>query len=118
MYVHTHTYTHTHTHTHTHTYTHTHHTHTYTHTHTHTLQIEILEVVHTIESRVSEIVECKNRCVALYNSCDTIADRYFSFDELTARLGSGARPVEGVTDWRKNVCMYVYVLEILQLIFC
>ena len=66
---------------------------------------------------MSEIVECKNRCVALYNSCDTIADRYFSFDELTARLGSGARPVEGVTDWRKNVCMYVYVLEILQLIF-
>ena len=62
-----------------------------------------MELVRVIDIRLSEIAECKERCVARYNSCETIADRYFAFDELTARLGQGSRPVEGVTDWRKHV---------------
>lgn len=50
-----------------------------------------------------EIIDCKNRCVAAYNSWETVADRYFTFDELTCRIGTGSRAVEGVKDWRKDV---------------
>jgi len=66
------------------------------------LQVEILDLTRQIEATVLEIIDCKNRCVAAYNSCETVADRYFTFDELTSRLGNGSRPVEGVKDWRKQ----------------
>lgn len=65
--------------------------------------MEILELTRQIEARVLEIIDCKNRCVAAYNICETVADRYFTFDELTSRLGNGSRPVEGVKDWRQKV---------------
>ena len=59
--------------------------------------------MHTIETSVSEIIECKNHFVPQYNSCDTIADRYFSLDELYCEAGEWARPVED-TDWN-YVCI-------------
>jgi hypothetical protein len=41
--------------------------------------------------------------VEIHNSCETVADRYKSFDELTSRLGEGYRATEGLDGWKKEV---------------
>lgn len=45
---------------------------------------------------------CVNRCIRGYQSAATHEERNRSFDELTAMLGPGLRPLPGVPDWRRQ----------------
>ena len=68
--------------------------------------VEIVQACLALEAHLHDIKRCKDKSVAFFNSCDTHADRYLAFDELTAMLGEGAPPREGfeMGDWRAKGC--------------